>query len=90
MTEFKYSKKRAAAAVRARKLMNENLRRGEKSRGLMKARITALTAQMSLLESEVLSIFQYLGVPDNVRRTVVRSGIKDVLLRTAEVLGEEE
>jgi len=60
------------------------------SRGLIKARLTALTAKVSLLESEVASIMDYLGVSGAIQAEVDRKGIQLKLLQTAELLAEEE
>ncbi len=59
-------------------------------RKLLKARIMSLTAKVSLLESEVHSIFVYLGIEDNAENSVERKSIQQKLLTTATRLGEEE
>ncbi len=77
-------------AIQQRKRVSENLRRGEKSRALMKARITALVAKVSLLESELASIFEFLGIPDVKNNTTEQKEIQQKLLSTSEKLAKEE
>ncbi len=60
------------------------------SRGLIKARLTALTAKVSLMESEISSIMEVLGIQDDTQVVEHRKGIVQKLLHTATVLGEEE
>ncbi len=68
-----------------------------KSRGLIKARIRALTAKVSLMESEISSIMRVLGEyypdafkHDGIQAVEERKAIQTKLLQAAESLGPEE
>ncbi len=58
------------------------------SRGLIKARLTAITAKVSILESNMLELFEYFGIRDT--SSADRATIQSKLLEAAELLGEEE
>ncbi len=61
-----------------------------RSRGLIKARLTALTAKVSLMESEILSIMEALNIKGDTQVVVARKEIQTKLLQTAEALGSLE
>ncbi len=61
-----------------------------RSRGLIKARLTALTAKVSLMESEITSIMEVLNVKITHKAVDGRKEIQRKLLAAAELLGEEE
>ncbi len=60
------------------------------SRGLIKARLTALTAKVSLLESEMASVMESLNIRIGKEAVSDRKAIQDKLLKAAELLDEEE
>ncbi len=70
------------------KAITTEANRASNSRKLMKARVTALTAKVSLLESEVKSIFEVLGLSDI--NSVMRAKVDEKLLTKATRLGKEE
>ncbi len=59
-----------------------------RSRGLIKARLTALTAKVSLMESELASIMEVLDIKNSSGSK--RESIQQKLLQMAEALGSEE
>ncbi len=63
-----------------------------RSRGLIKARLTALTAKVSLIESELMDLRENLvGKPTSNTKVVKdRKAIQEKLLAAAELLAEEE
>ena len=71
------------------KLTREN-NAASRSRGLIKARLTALTAKVSLMNSEIQSIMETLNIhsPEEVARD--KKAIQSKLLKAAELLGSEE
>ncbi len=60
------------------------------SRALIKARITALTAKVSLMESEILSIMDVLNIQDGTQVVKAKAEAQKKLLKAAELLDEEE
>ncbi len=72
------------------KVISREANAASRSRGLIKARLTAMTAKLSLLESEMKSVMDYLGISGAIQAEVDRKGIQLKLLQAAESLGEEE
>ncbi len=73
-----------------RKLTSES-NAASRSRGLIKARLTALTAKVALLESQVDELVEFLLPAKSVNETVSdRKAIQIRLLEMAELLDEEE
>ncbi len=60
------------------------------SRGLIKARVTALTAKVSLMESEISSIMEALNIKGDIQVVQKRKELQTKLLSAAEALGSEE
>ncbi len=57
-----------------------------RSRGLIKARITALTAKVSLMESEISSIMEALNIKSDIQVVSDKKAIQSKLLKAAVVL----
>ncbi len=73
-----------------KKLVRES-NAASRSRGLIKARLTALTAKVSILESQIDEIHNWINSagPD-IQVVEDRKEIQKKLLLAAEILGEEE
>ncbi len=79
------SNSRVSAAQRR---LTKEANSAHRSRGLIKARITALTAKVSLIESELMSVMEMLDFKSHIRNNTAM--IENKLLKAALVIRAEE